>query len=361
MISRIALLGPLALALGIAGLSCRSARVREGEADVPLPAVLREAGWKADRQRLALATPDGFQVREMAVFRNSLGMAFARVPDGKFRMGDTLTADEANRRWPGGSAAWCQDAQPRRRVRITRSFLIGAHEVTRGQFARFVKDTGHKTDAERLGGAWMFKDGRWDRQKGLDWRQPGFPAADDHPVVCVSWNDAQAFCQWLSKKEGLTYRLPYEAEWEYAARGGTTTTWFWGEIEAGGQRQANVAGTGEEVLWDRCFQGPDGYTWTAPVGKFLPNGFGLYDVIGNACEWCQDYYDPKAYAAGDAEDPTGPAAGTKRVVRGGAWAYGPLLARAAYRDANLPDRAEAVNGFRVVCAVPEPPPAETNP
>ena len=137
------------------------------------------------------------------------------------------------------------------------------------------------------------------------WKSPGFQQTDDHPVVVVSWTDASEFCRWLAKKENKEYRLPTEAEWEYACRAGTKTAY------SGGDTPEGLAAIGINVK--------DGQRFTSPVGGFQKNGFGLYNMHGNVWEWCQDWYDPKGYTAGRQTDPTGPATGTARVQRGGGW------------------------------------------
>ena len=184
-------------------------------------------------------------------------------------------------------------------MRITKPFYLGVYEVTVGQFGKFVSDTGYKTDAERnkdFEGAWGFNaaTGEFEQSKGYSWRQVGFPQGDDHPVVNVSHNDAVAFCAWLSRKEGQPYRLPTEAEWEYACRAGTTTRYYHGDDPEGLSEVGNVAdGTAKSKFsdWDWTIAGRDGYVFTAPVGKYKANGFGLYDMHGNVWEWCADWYE----------------------------------------------------------------------
>ena len=324
-----------------------------------LPATLRKAGWKGIERSVIASDPAAYRWRRIVTYRNSLGMDFALAPPGEFKMGDTVSPRVADRRWPGASPAFYQDAQPRHGVKLTRPVLIGAYEVKRAEFARFVKETGYKTDAERKGEARAFRVSHWAMTKGVTWKKPLFAQTSDHPVVCVSWLDAKAFCAWLTKRDKLTYRLPTEAEWEYAARAGSQTTWYWGEDETGAQGRANIAGEGEQVAWEYIFDGVrDGYTWTAPVGRFMPNALGLYDVIGNACEWCEDRYGAGYYSASPKDNPPGPAKGKRRVLRGGAWSSYPAIARSAYRDALWPDGACVNNGFRVVCEWPGPLPSE---
>ena len=310
----------------------------------PLP-----RGWTSERRRVKLATPEGEQSREMTYYKNSIGMEFAAIPAGEFMMGSNLSVEEVDRRWPGGKVAWYEDEHPRHRVRITRPLYLGVCEVSRGQFARFVRETGYQTDGEKQGKSRAWKDGTWGFQDGANWRDPGFEQTDEHPVVCVSWNDAKAFCAWLSKREGVTYRLPTEAEWEYAARAGSTTIWYWGDDELGAQGRANVAGEGEDVDWPRKFKGVrDGYTYTSPVGRFTANAFGLHDMLGNAYEWCEDWSGEEYYANSPTEDPQGPATGTTRVQRGGSWIHFPRSTRTASHSSHEPDYPSSNFGFRVV-------------
>ena len=185
------------------------------------------------------------------------GMEFILVKPGEFMMG---SGDEGY-----GSPA----ERPRHRVTVSRPYYLGRYEVTVGQFQEFVEATGYRTDAEERGKASGWDGRRWGKKKGVDWKNPGFNQETDHPVVCVSFNDARAFCHWL----GDGYRLPSEAEWEYAARAGTDTAFYWGNGVGEVCRYAN----GGDLAAGRIFNGwntaacDDGYAWTAPVGCYLPN------------------------------------------------------------------------------------------
>ena len=277
-------------------------------------------------------------------------MDLVRIPDGTFMMGDDLTPEQAVRRWPWEDVPSCKALGPRHRVHIAGPFYMGACEVTCGQFARFVRETHYKTEAERVGNAWTILAGKGGYQEGANWRNPFFNQSSRHPVVCVSWNDAKAFCRWLSRKENLTYRLPTEAEWEYAARAGSGGIWYWGDDESGAQGCANVAGHGEDCNWRHKFEGvTDGFTYTAPVARFAPNAFGLYDMIGNVWEWCEDWFSLEYYANSPRESPPGPPTGERRMVRGGSWTYGPSGARSASRGIRAPGDRVAAVGFRIVC------------
>jgi len=301
-------------------------------------------GWRGDGTQL-FAGDAPPPAAEAKTFTNSLGMKFVRIDSGEFLMGS-----------PANEEGHDPD-ETQHKVKITKPFMMQTTHVTRGQFAAFVKDSGYQTDAEKQG--WTFclsADGtKVEKVKGASWKNPGFEQTDDHPVVEVSWNDAQAFCQWLSKKEGKTYRLPTEAQFEYASRAGTHTAYFWGDNPDDGNGFANCADlTAKEKFpaWT-TFKWRDGFVFTSPVGSFKPNAFGLYDMIGNALEWCNDYYGP--YPAGDAVDPTGPAQGdanSSRVLRGGSWGSTPLRCRAAYRRWGAPGLRHVDFGFRCLLELP---------
>jgi sulfatase modifying factor 1 len=170
---------------------------------------------------------------------NSIGMKLTLIPSGEFMMGSGESAEATaaffNKTYGEDlvKADWFKDEHPQHRVRITKPFYLGTYHVTRGQFRQFVADTRYKTDAEKgekPGAAGWDPDKKsFDVSDKYSWRNTGFEQTDEHPVVNVNWNDAVAFCKWLSKKEGKTYRLPTEAEWEYACRAGTTTRYYSGD------------------------------------------------------------------------------------------------------------------------------------
>jgi formylglycine-generating enzyme required for sulfatase activity len=280
------------------------------------------------------------------------------IPKGRFKMGGTLSAAEVTRRF-GGKQELRKDEHPRETVVISRSFYLGAHEVTRGQFSAFVRDTGYRTDAEKEGSGCIWKDrGFWPKQ-GASWRGAGFAQTDDHPAVNVSWNDATAFCRWLSRKSHRAVRLPTEAEWEYACRAGTSTVFPWGNDPNEGHGWANVADTALQAEMGMLAKKWPGFTWhdghaaTAPVGRFRANTFGVYDMIGNVREWCGDWYSETTYSTpGRTVDPTGPASGKQRVIRGGSWFCVPMDCRCAGRVMGNPNRRAPDLGFRVVVIPP---------
>jgi formylglycine-generating enzyme required for sulfatase activity len=293
---------------------------------------------------LSLTLADGIEIK------------LVRIPAGTFMMGSKLSPAEVAQKY-GGNEGWYKEEHPRHKVRITHPFHMGQTHVTVDQFAAFVKDSGYKTDAEKAGWSAVFeiRDGKPDFKKedGASWRKPGFEQKGDHPVVQVSWNDAKAFCDWLSKKSGKTVRLPTEAEWEYACRAGTTTAYPWGDKADDGKGWANA---GDQSLWkplhksgipdEFFFSWDDGFVFTSPVGRFKPNAFGLHDMVGNAWQWCSDWYGD--YEKGAATNPTGPATGRFRVLRGGSWSDNASFCRSARRSFYTPSYRYRNCGFRVV-------------
>jgi len=279
---------------------------------------------------------------------NSVGMKLTLIPPGEFGMGSTVSAAEIDRLFPGGQVEWYEHEHPHHPVRITRPYYLGTHEVSVADFERFVTATGHKTTAEKEGKSWGYKDGKWQEVDGLNWRKPGFDQQSTHPVTSVSWEDAVAFCQWLSREDGRTYRLPTEAEWEYGCRAGTDTLFFWGDDPDAGTGYLNAAdetGTPDGRSWTYKFNFKDGYAATSPVGRFKPNAFGLHDMQGNVREWCSDWYG--GYTSTPVDDPTGPTAGSDRVLRGGSWSLGARVCRSAFRCGFTPAYRISFLGFRV--------------
>ncbi len=293
---------------------------------------------------------------------NSIGMKLTLIPSGEFMMGSGESAEEMAKffRITYGmdfvTRFLFDNEHPQHRVRITKPFNLGTYHVTWRQFSQFVKETGYKTDAETGDepGADGWDPKRRDRgfYKDYFWRNTGFVQTDDHPVLCVSWNDAIAFCKWLSRKEGKTYRLPTEAEWEYACRAGTSTRYCSGDDPETLVNVANVADAKFKVKFPSeiyTIKASDGYAFTAPVGQFKPNAFGLYDMCGNAQQWCADWSDNSYYEKSPADDPKGPDGGTYRIIRGGTWSYSPILSsRSASRCRDIPNHRDNGLGFRVV-------------
>ncbi len=243
------------------------------------------------------------------------GMEFVWVPKGCFQMGS-----------PSSESGRYSDEGPVHRVCVD-GFWLGKYEVTNGQYRRY--KSGHNSKS----------------YKGNSLN------GDSQPVVEVSWEDATAFSEWLSRKSGKKFRLPTEAEWEYAARAQTTTARFWGDGESGACNFANVNDrTSKRVnnfSWDN-FSCDDGYAVSAPVGSFRANAFGLYDMLGNVWEWCSDWYSKNYYKSSPVNNPQGSFSGSLRVIRGGGWRLKPRSVRSAIRFRIRPGLRGLNLGFRLV-------------
>ncbi len=240
---------------------------------------------------------------------------------------------------------------PPHEVTIAKPFELSVYEVTHGDYSKFVDDTGYEP-ANRC--AVYVKD-RWGHRDWANWQNPGIgrPPNDNEPVTCVSWNDATAYIAWLQKKTGKSYRLPTEAEFEYAARAGTSTTFAWGEDPNGGCDQANLfdpsgAEKFPEIFWEAA-ECNDGLPMVAPVGSLAPNPYGLYDILGNVWEWTQDCYvlpyPDDIPTDGSAMEVEGEC--DRRTVRGGSWETRPSRLAVAWRGRDYPHEAFRTFGFRL--------------
>jgi formylglycine-generating enzyme required for sulfatase activity len=274
-----------------------------------------------------------------------------RIPGGTFQMGtDTDEGFAADGEGPAHPVALGH-------------FRIAATAVTNAQFARFAEATGHVTEAERFGWSFVFagllgaSEARagpvvadapwWVQVAGASWRRPEGPPSGlagrlEHPVVHVSYRDAMAYCAWAG------VRLPTEAEWEFAARGGLAGRRYpWGdELTPGGEHRCNI--------WQGTFPThnslEDGYLGTAPARSFKPNGYGLYNMSGNVWEWCSDWFDARYYAESPVDDPRGPERGEAKVIRGGSYLCHASYCnryRVAARSANTVESSVGNLGFRV--------------
>ena len=282
------------------------------------------------------------------------------IPAGEFLMGNAESVADMAAAFPlYGPERFKQafnDEYPRHAVRISRPFLLGECPVTVGQFKQFLGEAGGQSEAERDGtGGYGFnaETGTLDtaRNRRHTWLNPGWEQTDEHPVVNVTWQDAVDFCDWLSRREAERYRLPTEAEWEYACRAGTTTRFWCGDDPEELTRFANVYDAAKAKVfpeWERFApRGDGGHAFTAPVGSFQPNPFGLFDMHGNVWEWVQDFHGGDYYAHSSNVDPQGPPIGARRVRRGGGWMSWPLYARSAFRNYNTPQSRYYNLGFRV--------------
>ena len=244
-------------------------------------------------------------------FRDSTtGMEFVWVPKGCFQMGS-----------PSGESKRDSDEGPVHRVCVD-GFWMGKYEVTQGEWQKIMGNNPSK-----------------------------FKKGSNYPVEKVSWDDCKSFIRKLNARSNKTFRLPTEAEWEYACRAGTTTARFWGDGESSACSYANVNDlTSKKVnkfSWAN-FNCDDGYAATAPVGSFRANGFGLHDMLGNVWEWCSDWYDKNYYRNSPGQNPQGASSGSIRVLRGGSWHFIPWNVRSAIRSRSRPGFRRNRLGFRLV-------------
>jgi formylglycine-generating enzyme required for sulfatase activity len=248
-----------------------------------------------------------------------------------------------------------ENESPEHRVNIRRGFAIGLKEVTVEEFRSFVERAGYATDADRKGFSTVYNhsSGRLTQRKDINWQfsYDGREAEDDEPVVHVSWNDATAYVKWLARGTGKPYRLPSEAEFEYALRGGASSQYWWGNGSP--QRVVeNLTGDGDESRsrrsWTVAFENySDGYWGPAPVGSFARNAYGLYDISGNVAEWVADcWHETYIRAPADGTAWINPGCGY-RVIRGGYWASSPSQTRSAFRLSSKPDTTGARVGIRI--------------
>jgi sulfatase modifying factor 1 len=278
---------------------------------------------------------EAFRIGQQEEITNSVGMRLRLIPAGSFMMGAL----------PGDDKAFV-DEKPRHRVEITKAFYIGVYEATQAEWEAVMGTTV-----------------RQQRDKANE-ALPIFGEGSRYPIYYVSWNEAQEFCRKLSQREGVTYRLPTEAEWEYAARGGEDgKLYVWGDEKTplvNGVKHANVADESIKgsVLYDRLkllydrygyFAGyNDGYAETSPVGTYAPNNFGLYDMAGNVDEWCADWHGENYYGSSPQQDPKGPSSSIFRVLRGGDWGNDREGVRSSARHGFSPVFRSSYYGFRIV-------------
>jgi len=258
------------------------------------------------------------------------------IPPGSFLMGSPQDDPERF----GDDPERFGEEGPRHQVTISKPFALARHALSVGEFRRFVAASGYLSEAETGDGAYSWTGGGWwEKDKRFNWRTPGFEQREDHPVVCVSWNDAVTYCRWLSEETGAEYRLPSEAEWEYACRAGTTTPFWWGRTIT--TKQANYAG---HIPYNN---GPKGEyrRKTVAVDEFDPNPWGLYQMHGNIWEWVQDVWRDN-YPNEAQTDPVYDASGAFRVYRGGSWRRSAQCLRAAFRRRSEPTRRDVALGLR---------------
>ena len=281
------------------------------------PSQLPVSGQSVPASRVPVKSPTA---PDISGGSDIFGILMVPLPAGSFQMGDIQ-----------GSGSG--DEKPVHTVTLS-GFMMSATEVSVGQFRAFVEDTGYRTEAERGDGASIFTGEEWTKKRDANWKNPYMSQDDDHPVVCVSWNDANAFCQWLSEKTGEEFRLPTEAEWEYACRAGTETKYYTGNSEGDLGRAGWYSSNSGSI--------------THTVGQKESNPWGLYDMHGNAWEWCNDWFGESYYSSSPSSNPTGPSSGSRRVDRGGGWGNSAGNCRSANRSGSYPTYTNGSLGFRVV-------------
>ncbi len=226
-------------------------------------------------------------------------------------------------------------------------YYMGKYEVTVGAFRAFVNETGYKTEAEIQNGCHSWEGRGEIKKKEFSWHITNFPQTENDPVVCVSWNDSYNFIQWFNQKTGKHFRLPTEAEWEFAARSrGKEYRFSWGNGIPSDNIADETANT--ELLGMTKSNGyTDGYAFTSPVGSFKPNKLGLYDMSGNVYEWTADWFQKSYYKNSPKHNPQGPARGTSKVLRGGSWNPLPSLVKTIDRRQAGPGARGSWMGFRL--------------
>ncbi|OHB84254.1 MAG: hypothetical protein A2V98_09625 [Planctomycetes bacterium RBG_16_64_12] len=296
-------------------------------------------------------------------YTNLVGIKCVLIPPGEFDMGSTaaeierLSEQARQQKLPAWYLEQIASEGPQRRVKITKPFYMSKYEVTVAQYRSFVRWGEYRPDSAQAG-----RDGQGlnattqqlETGPQYTWEKPGFAQTDEQPVTNVSWHDAAAFCEYARGVEGDTWRLPTEAEWEYACRAGTTSLWASGDDERDLRSMANVADASLKLAWPKAPILPfvsvwdDGHAFAAPVGRFGPNAFGLHDMHGNVWEWCHDWYDPAYGRRSPREDPSGPVSGSARSCRGGSWNQAVPACRSAFRSGRAPTDRDFDGGFRVV-------------
>ncbi len=259
-----------------------------------------------------LVVSPAFVNAETPITDQVTGMELVFIKGGCYDMGDSAGDGDSNER-------------PVHEVCVN-DFYMGKYDVTNEQFRKFRPD--HNSGSF----------------EGLSLN------GNKQPAVFVSWYDAVDFAKWLSEKTGQTYRLPTEAEWEYAARGGTKTKYFWGNNPDDACKYANVADLTAKKRWNKwtAFYCDDKFLVSSPVGSFQPNGYGLYDMLGNVWQWCEDVYNSSAYTRLPKNNPVYEGSGEYHVERGGGWSNGPLGVRVSHRVSLTPEFGHHALGFRLV-------------
>ncbi|MDN7561088.1 formylglycine-generating enzyme family protein [Burkholderia orbicola] len=293
---------------------------------------------------VAMSDAAAWQVKKLDHFRDCDNCSeMVMIPSGEYQMG--ATEEEFIGQDKKYQFMYAMET-PRHTVKI-KAFSIAKFHVTRKQFSIFARETGFSGKGCRI-----FKNGDWEFDLNANWENPGFKQTDSDPVVCVSWGDAQLYIAWVNEKvkplNKHRYRLPTEEEWEYVARAGTTTPTYWSGNRSEQCKYENARDESAEVLGSDvpAAQCNDGYIWTSPVGSFLPNPWGLYDMLGNAKQWVNDCSDVD-YNTPAVSVPNPVTSCRGHILRGASWAAIPFAVRSASRAGNPSDSRNSTNGFRL--------------
>lgn len=301
------------------------------------------------------------------VVSNSYGMTFVLIPKGQFFMGSKETTLDLIKDFPKYEVSRIvelEDERPIHQVKISKNFYLAKTEVTVAQFSQFLSEANYTPESIKdRAGAYGYStqhdkarqeldDAFEGRNSKFSLMNPGFKQSQDHPVVNVSWNDANAMAEWLTSKEGVRYRLPTEAEWEYACMANQSKRYSITDSPADLASLANTFDKDAAAFWSRwgdfALDSHDGHAFTAPVASYPANAFGLHDMVGNVWEWVSDNYDEAYYHHSELTDPKGAEQSNVKVRRGGSWHTWSLYARCSYRNYNTPSSRYPLLGFRLV-------------
>ncbi len=290
-------------------------------------------------------------------YTNSIGMRLTLVHSGEFKMGNKYSKEFLNKLGLAIPSDYSLDEeQPDHFVTIKNPFYCGTYEVTISQFEEFVNSTGFKTFTEKsgLGGYGVNEDLIFVQDTRFNWKYTGFVNHGFHPVVNVTWYDAVEFCSWLSLKEGRRYRLPTEAEWEYACKAGSDSVFQNGDLPDSLVTIGNIGDLTAKMRFAhwKTVSNHDLYVFSAPIGSFQPNMWGFYDMVGNVSEWVNDNYSSNYYNISPLIDPQGADQDEFRVRRGGGWFSPSRNCRSTFRDKFRPSDCGIAVGFRVVLETP---------
>jgi formylglycine-generating enzyme required for sulfatase activity len=298
-----------------------------------------DRAWDGKESIDAYAKRTGLKAKDSLDLGGGVSLELVLVPPSSFEIGHLVGKNEQ---------------KPIRVITLTQPYYIGKYPVTTAQFGRFVTATSYVTEAERLGKATTFKNGRPQPEAAnVSWKSPGFEQRENHPVVVVAWNDAQAFVKWALTQTGRTVRLPRDTEFAYAARGRAGSLYPWGETWKGTKAnyQDDSYRSGRSQPKSKPTSTNDCFAYTSPVGFYANASWcGAYDLAGNVWQWCEDRHNPDYYATSADTDPPPPEKGNGRTGRSGAFTLSKELMNTTVRAGFPPGSRNANVGLRVVVA-----------